>query len=80
VTVQGVRYVHHERGLTVAQVGMITGAPPNVVRNWIFRKRITRNRWGRVAPEDLARYLATRGTLGQRRNARRYGFDADSCV
>lgn len=74
MTVRGVRYVHHERGLTVDQVCTITGAPSSVVRNWIFRKRIIRNRWGRIEPEDLARYLTERGTIGQRKDARRFGF------
>lgn len=80
MTVRGVRYVHKMRGLTVGQVCTITGAPPNVVRNWIYRKHVVRNQWGRIAPEDLARYLAERGTVGQRKNARRFGFDAESCA
>ncbi len=74
MTVRGVRYVHHERGLTVDQVCKTTGATPDTVRSWIYRKHLVRNQWGRIAPEDLARYLTERGTVGQHRHARQHGF------
>lgn len=69
----------HTRGLTVNQVATVCGVDPNTVRNWIFRKRITRNRWGRIEPEDLAKYLVERGDVGQRKHARQHGFPMSSC-
>lgn len=80
MTVRGVRYVHKARGLTVVQVCTITGASAPTVRSWIVRKHLRRNEWGRIEPEELARYLAERGTVGQHKTARRHGFRPGSCA
>lgn len=70
----------HTRGLSVPQICTITGAKPDTVRSWINRGHLERNQWGRIEPEDLARYLVERGTVGQHKTARLHGFRTVSCA
>ena len=70
----------HTRGLSVPQICTITGASSATVRSWIHRGHLERNRWGRVEPEALAKYLVERGTVGQHKHARLHGFPIMGCA
>lgn len=50
------------RGLTVRQVCMVTGAEPSTVRSWISRGFLARNRWGRIDMTELLTFLDARDT------------------
>lgn len=64
------------QGLTVPQAAKVCGVSPAAIRKWIQRRHIARNEWGLLDAVELARHLAKRGTIDQRKVARR----VESCA
>lgn len=56
-------YMHRANGVTVPEICEVTGANPNLVRQWIYRGYLKRNQWGLVCELSLGEFMQARGLL-----------------